>query len=83
MAMKKQYASTTSLFSLTDSHNERKTTMGLKNVLICLGLKYVPEKRDRDELQKNTPSKEGVHQVLLILDISYISFLQGKIARRL
>ncbi len=46
--MKKQSASTINLFSLTDSHNKRKTMRALKNALISLGLRYVPEKRDRD-----------------------------------
>ena len=46
--MKKQSASTINLFSLTDSHNKRKTMRALKNALISLGLRYVQEKRDRD-----------------------------------
>ena len=46
--MKKQSASTINLFSLTDSHNKRKTMRALKKALISLGLRYVPEKRDRD-----------------------------------
>ena len=46
--MKKQSASTINLFSLTDSHNKRKTMRALKSALISLGLRYVPEKRDRD-----------------------------------
>ena len=46
--MKRQSASTINLFSLTDSHNKRKTMRALKNALISLGLRYVPEKRDRD-----------------------------------
>ena len=46
--MKKQSASTINLFSLTDSHNKIKTMRALKNALINLGLRYVPEKRDRD-----------------------------------
>ena len=46
--MKKQSASTINLFSLTDRHNKRKTMRALKNALISLGLRYVPEKRDRD-----------------------------------
>jgi len=46
--MKKQSASTINLFSLTDSHNKRKTMRALKNALISLGLRYIPEKRDRD-----------------------------------
>ena len=46
--MKKQSASTINLFSLTDSHNKRKTMRALKNALISLGLRYVPEKKDRD-----------------------------------
>ena len=46
--MKKQSASTINLFSLTDSHNKRKTMRALKNALTSLGLRYVPEKKDRD-----------------------------------
>ena len=46
--MKKQSASTINLFSLTDSYNKRKTMRALKNALISLGLRYVPEERDRD-----------------------------------
>ena len=76
--MKKQSASTIKLFSIDDI-NKKDAIEKIKAALIGIGLRYVPE----NEGQKNTPSKEGVHQVLLILDISYISFLQGKIARRL
>ena len=47
--MKKQSASTINLFSLTDSHNKRKTMRALRNALISLGLRYVPEKRDLDK----------------------------------
>ena len=46
--MKRQSASTINLFSLTESYNKRKTMRELKNALISLGLRYVPEKRDRD-----------------------------------
>ena len=46
--MKKQSASTINLFSLTYGYNKRKTMRALKNALINLGLRYVPEKRDRD-----------------------------------
>ena len=46
--MKKQSASTINLFSLTDSDNKRKTMRALKNALTSLGLRYVPEKKDRD-----------------------------------
>ena len=46
--MKKQSASTINLISLIDSHDKRKTIRALKNALISLGLRYVPEKRDRD-----------------------------------
>ena len=46
--MKRQSASTINLFSLTDSYNKSKTMRALKNALISLGLRYVPEKRDRD-----------------------------------
>ena len=76
--MKKQSASTIKLFSIDDI-NKRDAIKKLNAALIGIGLRYMPENEDK----KNTPSKEGVHQVLLILDISYISFLQGKIARRL
>ena len=48
--MKKQSASTINLFKLTNSHDKNKTMMALKNALISLGLKYVPEKRDREKL---------------------------------
>ena len=47
--MKKQSASTIKLYS-TDSHDKSKTIVALKNALIGLGLKYVPEKRDRERL---------------------------------
>ena len=76
--MKKQSASTIKIFSIDDV-KKKDAIERIKAALISLGLRYVPENEDK----KNTPSKEGVHQVLLILDISYISFLQGKIARRL
>ena len=76
--MKKQSASTIKLYSIDDK-SKKNTIKKIKATLIGLGLTYVPEDGDK----KNTPSKEGVHQVLLILDISYISFLQGKKARRL
>ena len=46
--MKKQSASTINLFNLTNGHDKKKTIMALKNALISLGLRYVPEKRDRD-----------------------------------
>ena len=48
--MKKQSASTINLFNLTNSHDKEKTIMALKNALISLDLKYVPEKRDREKL---------------------------------
>ena len=48
--MKKQSASTINLFNLTNSHDKKKTIMTLKNALISLDLKYVPEKRDREKL---------------------------------
>ena len=57
--MKKQSASTINLFNLTNSHDKRKTMMALKNALISLGLKYVPEKRDREKLQKKHPLRRG------------------------
>ena len=48
--MKKQSASTINLFSLTNGYDKKKTIMALKNALISLGLRYVPEKRDREKL---------------------------------
>jgi len=75
--MKKQSASTIKLFSIDDI-NKKDTVEKIKAALIGIGLSICQRMKT-----KNTPSKEGVHQVLLILDISYISFLQGKIARRL
>ena len=46
--MKKQSASTINLFTLTNIHNKRKAMRALKYALISLGLRYIPEKRDRD-----------------------------------
>ena len=47
--MKKQSVSTINLYSLTDIHNKKKTMRVLKDALISLGLKYVPDEKDKNK----------------------------------
>ena len=73
MEMKKQSASTIKLFSIDDI-NKRDAIEKIKAALIGIGLRYMPENEDK----KNTPSKEGVHQVLLILIFPILVFYRER-----
>ena len=44
MGMKKQSASTIKLYEMKEELDKRQTIEAIKNALISLGLKYIPEK---------------------------------------